>query len=122
MTCDVCLYAPEDIVEFYRASTPRARKAHLCGECDAMIPVGDKYERAAGKSDGVMFVFKTCSLCAEVRTVFYCGGAYEHGTLWENMEGEAFPRLTTGSDCFQELSPAAKEYVMDKWRAWKFMP
>ncbi len=43
-------------------------------------------------------------------------------TLWEDMRELAFPSLTTASNCFTELSPAAKAFVLDRWRKWKGLP
>ena len=120
MSCDVCLYAADDVDnQFYSETTRVARKPHQCCECDQAIPVGATYQRAAGKSDGRMFVNKTCAICAEVRTVFYCGGSFYFTTLWEAMAEEAFELLTTASECFRELSPAAKAAVLDRWARWK---
>lgn len=42
--------------------------------------------------------------------------------LWEDMRELAFPSLTTASNCFTELSPAAKAFVLDRWRKWKGLP
>jgi len=36
------------------------------------------------------------------------------------MREQAFERLTTASPCFIELSAAAKEFVLQMWREWKF--
>jgi hypothetical protein len=36
------------------------------------------------------------------------------------MTQVAFPELTTATDCFQDLSAKAKEFVLAKWREWKF--
>ena len=80
----------------------------------------EKYERVALKSEGSLSTFKTCLLCVDVRSVFYCGGAFYIGTLWEEMEEQAFPYLTTASECFRELSVESKRVVMDRWNAWKF--
>ena len=121
MSCDVCLTGPDDFSnEFHSISTPRARKPHRCAECRATIPAGTRYERASGMAEGDFFTVATCLMCAEIRQVFTCGNSYEYGRLWESMAEEAFERLTTASACFTELSPAAKAFVLDKWRAWKF--
>ena len=48
--CDVCLYAADDIDnDFYSESVLTARKPHVCCECRAQIPAGQKYERVALK-------------------------------------------------------------------------
>lgn len=120
MSCDVCLYDANDSEnEFFSQAVVKARKPHRCGECEIPVTVGTRYERSSGKSEGDFFTFASCLLCAEIRNVFHCGGSYYFGTLWDDMEMEAFPRLTTASECFLELSPEAKTYLMEKWRTWK---
>ena len=119
-SCDVCLYEPDDLnSEFYSESIVKARKQHRCVECRYPIESGMRYQRESGKCDGEVFSTTTCLLCAEIRRVFHCGGGYQLGTLWEDMQEEAFPRLTTASECFRELSPGAKACVMEKWIVWK---
>ena len=120
MSCDVCLYGPDDVENaFFAARDVKARKAHRCCECRAEIGAGQTYRRETGKDDGEMFSFATCRLCAEVRDVFHCGSGWYFGTLWDDMESGAFERLTTSSECFRELSPEAKALVLDRWTAWK---
>ncbi|MDO8598039.1 MAG: hypothetical protein Q7R45_15630 [Sulfuricaulis sp.] len=120
MSCDVCLVMDFDgPCEFYKSSKSRARKEYRCCECNGVIAKGDTYERATGKFDGILFAEKTCLLCTEIRDVFTCGGGFVHTRLWEAMEEEAFPRLTTASTCFRELGAAAKQVVLDRWREWK---
>ena len=118
--CDVCLYGADDIDnDFYSDSVLTARKPHVCCECEREISRGIRYQRAVGKSDGQMWTYKTCLLCVEVRRVFYCGGGYFFGMLWDDMQEQAFPQLTTASACFRELSPEAKAVVLDRWMRWK---
>ena len=50
------------------------------------------------------------------------GESWTYRTLWEDMRELAFPSLTTASNCFTELSPAAKAFVLDRWRKWKGLP
>ena len=124
MACNVCLWAADDVHNrFFVASEVRARTSHECCECRQPIPSGSRYRREVGKSDdGEMFSYKTCVICAEIRDVFTCGNAFYFTTLWDEMEQQAFPELTTASECFVDLSPAAKAVVMDRWRAWKGLP
>lgn len=121
MSCDVCLYAADDVDDrFFRADLRTARKEHTCCECREVIRPGHRYEHAFGiDGEGGAFTSKTCEICAEVRTVFYCGHAYYVETLWDEMEEQAFPNLTTASECFRELSPAAKAVVLERWTRWK---
>ena len=118
--CDVCLLGDYDTENQMHVETyPVARKEHRCDECRGAIPPGSQYQRIVGKSDGDLWSVKTCSCCAEIRRVFYCNGGYWYRRLWEDMEEQAFPRLTTASACFQELSPVARAFVLDRWRTWK---
>ena len=124
MSCEVCIgnsdYDFDGTPEFYSTTEPKARKEHKCGECAGVITRGTRYNRFSGKYDGVIFTEKKCLMCAEVAAVFSCGETHpEPGNLWDTMEELAFPRLTTASECFQELSPEAKAFVLDRWRKWK---
>jgi hypothetical protein len=120
VSCDVCLYGADDVDnEFYSETMLAARKPHRCCECGQPISPGAMYQRATGKADGAMFSYKTCGICAEVRGVFHCGGAFYFRTLWGEMEEQAFEYLTTASECFRELSPTAKAVVLERWTTWK---
>lgn len=121
MGCNVCLDGADGDVanEFFHVTHVKARKEHRCVECRQLIPVGAEYARESGKGDGGIFTEKTCATCFEIRATFTCGRGYFFGTLWEDMTEQAFPWLTTASNCFTELSPAAKGVVMDRWRTWK---
>lgn len=106
--------------EFSRITNPKARKPHFCGECRRRIEKGQQYERFIGKFDGGITSQATCLECAEIRSAFSCGEVPPgFGDLWQQMRDYAFPDLTTASECFQKLSPSAKAFVLEKWRAWK---
>jgi hypothetical protein len=85
-----------------------------------MIERGELYEHVRAKWDGEVKSVDTCRQCAEIRNVFACGEGYVHGELWEDMTEIAFPELTTATDCFRELSSESKEFLLAKWREWKF--
>ena len=55
--------------EFQRDSTPRARKARPCSECDRAIQPGETYHRCVGKFDGSLFDTSTCATCERARHV-----------------------------------------------------
>jgi hypothetical protein len=119
--CDVCIGGgyDGDSAEFFQSDMVKARKPHRCCECRQEIPKGAMYERSRGKWDGDFSSYKTCSLCVEIRSVFTCGESWLFQALWEDMREMAFPRLTTASECFTQLSAVAKQMVLDKWRQWK---
>ena len=121
MNCDVCITADFDgQVECAATSTPKARKQARCCECGLLIAPGNAYHRYSGRWEGKWFVTKTCLICAEIRTAFYCNG-WLSGVLWEDMREAVFdnPNFSTASECFTKLSAAAKQRVLDEWRRWK---
>ena len=120
--CDVCIGGDfdGDGSEFFEITEPKARKPHKCYECGIMINPGDRYERVAGKWEGEFATFETCLFCVEVRKVFSCGESVSYGELWDSMIEAAFPRLTTASPCFCNLSADSKQKLLHKWNRWKF--
>lgn len=92
MSCaDICLSHDYDghYNDFYVSKLVRARKPHVCCECDGGIAVGEVYEAVSGKNQG-FFTARTCAVCFEVRRAFVCG-SWVHGELWESVENEMFP-------------------------------
>ena len=121
MGCDVCIGVDslDEPFQFHSVETRKARKAHKCCECGLEIKPGARYEHVIGKYDGTFDIYDTCSLCVEIRDVFTCGNCWYYGQLWEEMREYAFERLTTASECFRELSPEAKAFVLERWQKWK---
>jgi len=118
--CDVCIGTSDvESMKMYSQNIVKARKPAKCCECRRPINKGDKYEYVKGRYDGDWYVYRTCALCVEIRTVFTCGKGFYFETLWEDMADYAFERLTTASECFTQLSPAAKAFVLERWRNWK---
>ena len=48
-------------------TSPKARKTHICCECESEIIKGERYELIKGVWEGVFATFKTCSFCASLR-------------------------------------------------------
>jgi hypothetical protein len=121
MSCEVCIGTDDigDPAELYSQAMVKARIPHRCCECGGQIEAGSRYERSRGRWEGKWFTYRTCLLCQEIRDVFTCGESYFHLGLWEDMREIAFPELTTATDCFQELSPLAKQFVLTRWAEWK---
>lgn len=117
--CGFCIEADFDGPnDFSSVAIVRARKDHRCCECHQVIAKGSQYHRFSGKFDGDMFTETTCLPCSEIREAFSCGG-WVAGALWEEMNDRGFERLTTG--CLSKLTTAAaKQFLLDKWNAWKF--
>ena len=65
MTYDCsCDYEPWT---FYHAKRVKARKPHVCDECQREIASGERYETASGLWDGNLDTFRTCRRCFDVR-------------------------------------------------------
>ena len=123
MSCaDVCIdHDYDDENAFYRETTPTARTPHTCCECRAVIPVGARYERAAGKSGGGVWTATSCARCAEIRHAFVCGG-FRFGDLWESIEESIFPIWEASGpiDCLAKLTTLdARNTVREHYRDWK---
>ena len=101
---------------FYHSKTVKARKYHLCVECQGEIMPGENYEYVSGLSgDGDFFTQKTCSLCAEIRNCFFC--SWEFGRMWEQLtEVDDFKicEIESLSDNAQELFLVMMEYWDDE--------
>lgn len=76
--------------DFTTVSMPTANRRHTCCECQGHINPGEKYQRTAGRWEGRMDVFKTCSPCADARDwatsqIEWCGGD-DHLFYFEMLE------------------------------------
>ncbi len=115
--CGVCLSGWDGDSEFCKTEIRKARKPHICSECNKQIVPGEKYEHAGGKSDGDLWSFDTCVVCAEIAETFYCEGRLFGGMLWEQMN-DVMESITTG--CLERLTTAAaKAELMRRWQEWK---
>lgn len=71
-----CCIQVDDGPEFSSEQLQRARKPHVCGECQEAIPVGALYERVSGVWDGQFRTYKTCARCANIRDEYFACGWY----------------------------------------------
>jgi hypothetical protein len=123
MSCaDVCLfdgYEFDGSATLYRKATRTARKDHECEECPETILAGERYEWATGCYDGEFQVFKTCSVCVEIRTAFTCG-SWVHGNLWESIQEEMFPEWKRSGewDCLAKLKTQRAIDAMNRRYRW----
>ncbi len=86
-SCDCIIECDIDCgPEVCSAKTRTARKEHECGECHRTIEVGESYEYTWGIWDGEQEVYKTCSGCKSVRSLFFY--TYYFGMIWESLEEE----------------------------------
>jgi hypothetical protein len=123
MSCaDVCLDHDADAYnDFYNESVVKARKPHKCCECQATIPVGTRYQRVGGKSEGDVWTATSCLPCAEIRKAFVCG-SWTFGMLWESIEEGMFPIWDEQGpiDCLAKLETLeARNKAREQYRAWK---
>ncbi len=69
----------------------KARKSHVCIECNDLINIGDKYERTAGIWNDGPATYYTCLTCVKIRDDFCSCGFIFGGlreALWECLEVE----------------------------------
>ena len=118
--CGVCLSAWEgDELDFdtYYERIVSIKKSCKCFDCGRVIPAGVKHEQCGGVYEGERKNWRFCLTCSEVSHAFYCEGRC-FGTLWEDVEEQLFPELTTG--CLAKLkTAAAKAELLTRWRKWK---
>ena len=89
-----------------------------CFECHETITAGTKHQQCGGTYEGKRENWRFCLICAEIADAFCCDGRW-FGKLWESIDEDLFPQMTTG--CLQKLTTsAAKEHLVAKWREWKF--
>ena len=107
-----CIYVEDfDPAEFCNSRIVTAKKKHECCECDKEILPGSKYEYAAGSWEGHFAVYKTCSVCLELRNEFFCESwfftqvrEYLYNHIQE-VDGDL------GEGCLCDLSPDARVVV-----------
>lgn len=118
--------APYENVEQFMTTDFAA--AHACCECGETIATGVTYEHYEGtnpESDpddadpdvDPVDVYRTCTLCVEIRDHFECGG-WIFGQLWQDLQDNFFPDMRMGGPCMAGLSPAAKSALVDARLEW----
>lgn len=61
----MCYYS-DCYVDFYKESFVKARKIHICCECQRRIQPTEYYRKVVGSWDGEFDSFKTCGLCLDL--------------------------------------------------------
>jgi len=80
-----CVYVDcNDSPEFCSERVVKARKTHICGECQREIKPGESYEYVFGVWEGDQNTHKTCLDCASVRSLFFCY-CWFYGRVWEDL-------------------------------------
>ena len=91
-----------EVADFYRARRPMAHKHHMCDECGATIPTGERYEYATMLYDGAWTSYKTCVACLEMRDLVESASrcfCWHHCALhhdirqWCEDEGPDYPGI-----------------------------
>ena len=96
----------------------KARKSHICDECDKTIQSGETYERITQLYEGEWSRLSICLICSEISICLSCDGRII-GNMWEDIRDNVFPTMTTG--CLAKLkTAAAKQHLVNKWNEWKF--
>lgn len=111
------LSSADETAQVYNATTPIARKAHRCEECDETISPGSKYELIKMLFDGSWSTSRICMSCSEIGDHFNCGGRVL-GMLWEELEENFFPDMKAGGPCMKGLSPEAKARLFERRLKW----
>lgn len=90
------------------AMTPVASKPYRCGECARTISVGERYDLALGKRDGVFRAFRACRQCAAAREVVarrfdldYCEEYYGGLGEWLEDNSREYPGAFRLFACFR---------------------
>jgi len=117
--CGVCIGGWDgDGPTVYNSHHPRARHEHRCYECKRPILPGHVYERVSGRWDGEWNTYRFCADCEAIANGLSCDGSREFGNLWDEITEHVFPHMTTG--CLLKIEgAAARQYLLDRWNAWK---
>jgi len=94
---------------FYSKRRHKAKKEHVCGECNQTIAIGEHYEYVVGKEAGRFYVAKTCNQCVEIRDCFCC--SYFIGELFDLIQNDLDYIELSG---LETLSPAARGLFFNK--------
>ncbi len=78
ISCD-CSIDDYDTNEIEEVSWPKARKEHICYECERIIKKGEKYEVCSLLSSSKWERYKTCLGCTRIRDAFCPNGWYIGG-------------------------------------------
>lgn len=121
MGCNVCVSQDADTMPAFSNEhfVTKSRKEFKCSECRAAIPSGSSYWKIVGRWDGELMTFRQCECCYEIQHVFCCDG-WVYGELWEGMAEQAFPDLKMSGECWDQLTPQSKAFLLRQWQEWKF--
>lgn len=109
-------------VSIVKARTRKNGALHRCGECDEQIAFGTVHEVYMLKSRDTsgLSTYRTCMVCVEIRDHFRCSNGWVFGEIWNELEESFFSTMKAGGECMHGLSPAAKQFLIDRRRQWLF--
>ena len=84
MTCTCTCDDFGDTASVYNERYPRARRQHICCECNSAIEPGERYHYFSGCWDGSWSTFETCLVCEAIRAEV-CPNGYEFGMLRQTI-------------------------------------
>ncbi len=121
--CRVCIsgYDGDDCLDYetYYERNIAIKRNCCCYECGVIIKAGTIHQQCGGTYEGERKNWRFCLICAEISKAFSCDGGRLFGVLWEQVEENVFPNMTTG--CLAKLkTAAAKQHLVNKWNEWKF--
>lgn len=101
--------------EFFSVKVVKARKSHKCCECNRVINIGEKYERANGKWLGKVDTYATCLDCVSVKKSYFCN--YNFRELWDAFAEEIKHMIGDKENAFfsklEEVTPLARDRIFD---------
>lgn len=118
MGCDVCIGGGDHDYMVYDLEDVPAPEDLKCLECGCAIPTGNICQESRWMDDEEEQLQYTCSICAEIRSVFSCGETQPFGGMWDVLS-ESMDELKMAGDCWDSLTAPAKAKLLDKWREWK---
>jgi hypothetical protein len=83
MSCIVVDF--EEAVTVETRDQRKARKMHVCSECDSHIKPGDRYEYVCTLFDGAWDHMAVCMDCTSVRNALFKDG-FQFGSMWEDLK------------------------------------
>ena len=111
MNCIIDMsYCFEESAKLSSTFKRKARKTHRCDECERIIQPGETYEINRGLWSEGFYEHKTCGVCEELRSRFFC--SWLMGSVIDDLAAE-IEENDIPVESLEGLSPAAIE-VIDK--------
>lgn len=90
----------------------KAKKEHVCHECERTIKKGEQYKKETYKFEGQFECYKTCVDCLSLRDNFFC--SFYYGRIWDDIEQELHQSGGIFNEsCLSWLTPKSREKVCE---------